>query len=138
MKKALSIQLPELLLSAIFILVTQTSFSQTPGGVTGAVAWYKANAGVTLAAGSVSTWNDNTASANHATQGTAANRPGLETNSINFNPALTFLSPGTPQFLDAGATGLPTANAARTIFFVASFNNTATANSWLYGYGGAS
>ena len=137
MKKALSIPGWRLLLSAIFILTTQLIYSQNPGGVTGSVAWYKANDGVITTAGLVSTWSDRSASANDATQATAGSRPGLATNSINFNPAVTFLTTSTAQFLNAGGTNLPTGNGARTIFFVASFNNTATTNAWLYGYGGA-
>lgn len=138
MEKALSIPARRLLLSAIFILATQQiTYSQNPGGVTGSVAWYKANAGVTLTSGFVSTWNDNSASANHATQGTAANRPGLATNSVNFNPAVTFLIPATAQFLTTAAAGLPGGNTARSVFFVASFNNSATSDAWFYGYGGA-
>ena len=112
MKKALSISLWGLL-SALFVLTTQKIYSQqNPGGVTGSVAWYKANAGVTLTAGLVSQWNDNTTNVNHGTQGTAANRPGLANNSANFNPAVTFLTPSTAQFLNTGATGFPAAAAA--------------------------
>ena len=125
------------LLSALLLLTTQKIYAQNPGGVTGSVAWYKANAGVTITAGLVSQWNDNTASANHGTQGTAANRPDTANNNANFNPAITFLTPGTAQFLNTGATGFPTGAAARSVFFVASFNNTATANAWIWGYTGA-
>ena len=138
MKKVLSISLLGSF-STLLLLTTQRIYSQqNPGGVTGAVAWYKANAGITVTAGLVSQWNDNTVNANHGTQGTAINRPDTVNNNANFNPAVTFLVPSTAQFLNTGATGFPTAATARSVFFVASFNNTATANAWLWGYGGAS
>ncbi len=136
MKKALSIPAWELLLSAIFILATQTIYSQNPGGVTGSVAWYKANAGITMTAGLVSQWSDNTINANHGTQTIAANRPDTTNNSFNFNPAVTFLNPGIQQYLSTPANSLPGGNAARSVFFVASFNSAATGNAWIYGYGG--
>ena len=137
MKKAFSISLRGLF-SALIVLTTQKIYSQNPGGVTGSVAWYKANAGITMTSGLVSQWNDNTANANHGTQGTATNRPDTVNNNANFNPAVTFLVPSTSQFLNTGATGFPAAATARSVFFVGSFNNTATANAWLWGYGGAS
>jgi len=95
MKKAFSISLLGIL-SALFVLTTRKIYSQqNPGGVIGSVAWYKANAGVTITAGLVSQWNDNTANANHGTQGTATNRPDTVNNNANFNPAVTFLVPST-------------------------------------------
>ena len=117
MKKVLSISLLGSF-STLLLLTTQRIYSQqNPGGVTGAVAWYKANAGITVTAGLVSQWNDNTVNANHGTQGTAINRPDTVNNNANFNPAVTFLVPSTVQFLNTGSTGFPTAATARSVFF---------------------
>ncbi|HEY5750464.1 MAG TPA: T9SS type A sorting domain-containing protein [Chryseolinea sp.] len=76
-----------------------SSYGQSPGGVSTNLRWWlKANAGAytdngtTLATNgqAVQFWRDQSTVVNHATQGTAGNRPTYQTNIINGNPALRF------------------------------------------------
>ncbi|MGI9301153.1 MAG: hypothetical protein ACR2RB_00390, partial [Gammaproteobacteria bacterium] len=68
----------------------------SPGGVQGNLRlWLKADAGtgVTNDNDPVATWVDQSSGGNNATQGTAVQRPTLQTdagNRINFNPAISF------------------------------------------------
>ena len=67
-----------------------------PGGVSGAVFWVKADAGVTGVA-NVSAWVDQSGSGNHATQGTMANQPALVANDLNFNPSISSIMNSAPE-----------------------------------------
>jgi hypothetical protein len=72
-------------------LCTTIVFSQSPGGVGTAnlKGWFDANLGVTLSAGFVSAWTDQSGTGN-ASQATATERPTQTSAAINYNPALTF------------------------------------------------
>jgi hypothetical protein len=118
--------------TATYTIIVTREVPVAPGGVLGEAIWYKANSGITLNAANVSQWNDFSANANNAIQGTAVTQPAYTTNSINFNQAVTFS--GT-NFLTAPINNLPSGNSARSLFVVAASANTQTANSWVYGYG---
>lgn len=83
-----------------------------PGGVSGAVFWVKADAGVTGVA-NVSAWVDQSGSGNHATQGTMANQPALVANDLNFNPSINFF--GSSQIMTLAS---PPTNLNSTIFAI--------------------
>jgi hypothetical protein len=83
-----------------------------PGGVSGAVFWVKADAGVTGIA-NVSAWADQSGTSNNATQGTMANQPALVTNDLNFNPSINFS--GSTQIMTLAS---PPANLNATIFAI--------------------
>jgi hypothetical protein len=67
-----------------------------PGGVGGTngttalVTWLDSNRGITTSGTAVTTWNDQSGYANHATQGTPANRPVLTSNALNGSPIVQF------------------------------------------------
>lgn len=75
-------------LSLIFTILFTNLKAQSPGGVAGSAFWVKANAGI--ASSPIATWTDQSGSGNNATQGTAANRPVLVNNTVNFNSAVDF------------------------------------------------
>ena len=109
--------------AVFFALQVGVSFSQAPGNVsTGLRWWLKANAnvysnaGTTLAANgsTVQQWND-LATANHASQVTAGNRPTYRTNRINGYPTLDFTG---NHFLTAGAVSGVGANESFYMFLV--------------------
>lgn len=63
--------------------------SPSPGGISVAVQlWVKADAGVT--GSPVSSWADQSGNGFTLTQGTVGSRPAINSNRINFNPALIF------------------------------------------------
>lgn len=112
-----------------------TLFDQlTPGGVTGAAIWLKADAGVTT--GATMTWADQSGNNRNGTQATATNQPTVNSSLINFNPALVL--DGTNDYLTlSNLTGLPTGTAQVEAFGVA--RNLNTGGSWnhIIAYGSA-
>lgn len=52
--------------------------------------WLKASDGVTLNGSTVSQWSDQSITGYNVSQATAANQPAYTSNSVNFNPALSF------------------------------------------------
>lgn len=123
---------------ALFFTMTCCAvvFAQTgPAGVgssTNNVLWLKAdagvynNAGTTLAANgdNVQQWNDNSGNADHASQGTAANRPNYVTNSINGNPVIRYTAANNDLLM---ATTVGTGNAA-SVWAVASYSSLPSPN----------
>lgn len=71
-----------------------TILAAKPGGggppKTGLALWLKADAGVTLTSGKVSTWADQSGNGNDATQGSGALRPTLNSSSIGGQQGITF------------------------------------------------
>jgi len=76
-----------------FLLFCFSSFlasAQSPGGVSANLrVWYKADAGVT-GSPNVSQWDDQSGNGFDAPQGTGSAQPIINSNVINFNPAITF------------------------------------------------
>ena len=113
---------------------TATLSCVTPGGVTIPSLWYKADEGVTT--GSTLTWSDKSGNGRNAVQATATNQPTLNSNLINFNPALVF--DGTDNYLTIQNTaGLPTSTNQVEAFGVSRNLNTGGGISHLISYGGA-
>lgn len=85
-----------------FIVSIGSSFAQTgPGGVGSSAntsLWLKADAGTSTTTNgtAVSTWNDNSGNANHASQATANQQPIYTSGLINGMPALFFDNIGSP------------------------------------------
>lgn len=77
--------------------VTTKAF--TPAEISDLGAWYDASdtASITESAGAVSQWNDKSGNGNHATQGTAANKPTTGTRTVNSLNVLDF--DGSADFL---------------------------------------
>jgi hypothetical protein len=96
-----------LLSVGLFLLTGMPVYAQSPGGVTGAKVWLKANAGTSTTTQGVvvSDWNDQSGNANNAAYNsspyfgnggshpTASNIVTYQQTGINFNPSLRF--PGT-------------------------------------------
>lgn len=61
-------------------------YAQHPGGVTGASLWLKADAGAANSGGNLTGWTDQTGTNTFTKTGTI----GYLTNSVNFNPAVSF------------------------------------------------
>jgi hypothetical protein len=75
----------------IFLLMVSWSSAQSPGGVSGNLrGWYKGNAGISLSAGFVSQWNDQSGNAFNATQINAGRRATVGTAAINYNNTVVF------------------------------------------------
>ena len=74
--------------------------------------WLKADIGITLTAGNVNIWADQSGNANNATQNAPNNRPSFLDGAMNFNPTLDF--DGNNDFLRGNAGG-----AITTLFLVA-------------------
>ncbi|GEM_PF-4150300 len=73
-----------------------------PGDVTSNLGlWLKADAGTTIATG-ISAWADQSGNGLSADQATADSQPTLNTNRVNGNPAVTFSTTGTADFLNLG------------------------------------
>ena len=70
----------------------QNAVRPEPGGVgSGLTMWYRADAGVSLGAGtSVATWGDQSLGGQDVTQGDLAAQPTWVSNALNGNPALSF------------------------------------------------
>ncbi|WP_161990732.1 DUF11 domain-containing protein [Chryseobacterium viscerum] len=81
------------ILMGIFLIanVFMLTKAQSPGGITPQL-WYKADAGITSSAGTVTQWNNSVPSTtyNLAQQGAAGTTPAYNTSQINFNPSLRF------------------------------------------------
>ncbi len=82
-----------LLVSSVYF----KGYAQSPGGVAGPAAWFKADAGVTSSGGdgtNVSQWDDQSGNAYNITQATNGNRPQYYTTTaaklLNFNPTVYF------------------------------------------------
>jgi hypothetical protein len=80
------------ILMGIFLMLNMLMLTkaQSPGGISPQL-WYKADAGITTSAGTVTQWN-NSASAlyNLVQQGGASTVPAYNTSQINFNPSVRF------------------------------------------------
>lgn len=110
-----------------------TMVPPTPGGVSGAGIWLKADAGVTT--GATMTWADQSGNNRNAVQSTAARQPTVNSSLINFNPALVL--DGTDDFMPLqNLAGLPTGAAAVEGFAVARNLNTAGGWNHIISYGG--
>ncbi|WP_345208642.1 hypothetical protein, partial [Chryseobacterium ginsengisoli] len=93
-------------LIGIFLMLNMLMLTkaQDPGGIT-AQLWYKADAGITQSAGTVTQWNNSaSASYNLVQQGGTTSVPAYNTSQINFNPSIRFdgtndrlYSPTVPQ-----------------------------------------
>ncbi len=100
------------LLGFSFLLFTETTQAQSPGGVSGDnTIWLKANTGVTLSAtNTVTTWAEQSGAAitgDFSTQGTAIGKPTHQppsflANGINFNPYIVFNNTATPNSISSG------------------------------------
>ena len=87
------------------VLTIQYIILPTPGGVSGASIWLKADQGVTT--GATLTWADQSGNNRNGVQSTATNQPTVSSTAFNFNPALTF--DGTNDYLSVqNLAGLPT------------------------------
>lgn len=75
---------------AITFSLAATAGSGTSTAPSGPSLWLKADAGVTLNAGNVMQWSDQSGNNNHAVQTTAANQPALVSNGVNGKPSLRF------------------------------------------------
>ncbi len=106
-------------------LALPCTVTASPGGVTGAAIWLKADAGVTT--GTTLTWADQTGNNRNGVQSSVNNKPVLTASSVNFNPALTF--DGANDYLSLqNLPGLPTGASQVEEFAVA--NNLNTSGYW--------
>jgi hypothetical protein len=78
----------------VLLLTVSFIYAQSPGGVTGARLWYRADAGITQSGGFITQWNNqaNAGSYNLVQNGGAGTYPAYNSasNLINFNPSLRF------------------------------------------------
>lgn len=83
-----------------------------PSNLSNLAAWWKADAGLTLAGSSLSAWADQTTNANNLTQATAAEQPQRVTDGLNSTDTISFagatlsLAAADANSLDLAATGL--------------------------------
>jgi hypothetical protein len=68
--------------------VTNRTSYFVPTQLTGCMLWLRADLGVTLSSGFVSTWADQSGNGNNASQGASANRPGFSQTAMNNLPAI--------------------------------------------------
>lgn len=115
------------------LLLVQLVIAQSPGGVSGASRWYRADTGVTT--GATMTWADQSGNNVNVTQTTAGNQPvyNSATNLINFNPKVTF--DGGNDRLSNATGGVNFGTGAYTVYYVASNTATATVPRWAFGFG---
>lgn len=76
-----------------FFTIGTARTSCGPGGITANLAlWLRADVGTntTTNGAAISSWSDQSATGNNYSQGTGSSQPVYNSNSINFNPALTF------------------------------------------------
>ncbi|MCS7004605.1 MAG: LamG domain-containing protein [Cytophagales bacterium] len=85
------------------------------------VGWFKADTGITLSGGAVSSLEDQGGFNNHSSQTNASQRPTLDSSVFNYNPALSF--DGFDDHLVLPAL-VPSSNTQLTIFAVARQTNT--------------
>ena len=113
-------------------VLTVTFITSTPGGVSGASIWLKANQGVTT--GATLTWADQSGNNRNGVQSTATNQPTVSPSAFNFNPALTF--DGTNDYLSVqNLPGLPTGATQVQQFAVANNLNTPGSFQHIFTYG---
>ncbi len=121
-----------LIFTVTILLTFNTIFAQSPGGVTGAQLWLKADAGTgtTTNGAAISTWTDQSGSGNHATGqlGIPYNfTPGVP--NANFNPYIKFNQNAVGQSFTL-PTGFSDYTNGLTFFSAATFLNSGT-----YAYG---
>lgn len=91
-----------------YTFLVQGSRLSSPGDVaSGLSLWLKANQGVSSSSDLVSSWADQSANSNDASQATSDERPTLTSNNLNGNPTIVF--DGTDDDL-AGGSGFSTAD----------------------------
>lgn len=108
------------------------SFSPGDGTITGLLAWYRADLGVTLNGSTVSAWADQsgTGDANKdATQATPANQPTFVASHANFNSRAVLSFDGTSDYLKTAAWAA-TASQPNTVYSVSRL--TAAASIFIY------
>lgn len=111
--------------SIMLLLMVSFIYAQSPGGVSGASLWLKAdgdNSVTTDASGNVSKWSDFSGNANDMTQSTDIKRPAYINNSlgtINFNPVLSFNGSNNELSDSNGVFGTST-NSNAAVFVVSS------------------
>ncbi|MBS1669721.1 MAG: T9SS type A sorting domain-containing protein [Bacteroidetes bacterium] len=136
--------------SLIFLFVQNSSFAQSPGGVsTNLATWFKANASVFKDAGSTSAangdsvqqWNDKSGNGYNASNAgniqysalPAGDKTGVKpifyTNKSNFNPSLSFGGSSTVSELNLGA-NFPSASSAQTGYSIFVVANPTKSNSY--------
>ncbi|MEC5173497.1 hypothetical protein [Chryseobacterium nepalense] len=78
----------------VLLLTVSFIYAQSPGGVTGARLWYRADAGITQSGGFITQWNNqaNPGNYNLVQNGAAGTIPSYNSTSnlINFNPSARF------------------------------------------------
>ena len=96
----------------------------TPGQIGNLVGWWRADQGVNLTGGKVSSWNDLSGNGNTLTQGTSANQPTFTSSNSTFNHQSTvnFLSTG-PSYMFNNNVNVSQPN---TIFIVFTTDGTST------------
>lgn len=99
-------------------LLRKPTSSFSPADISNLAAWFKADdaASITSSGGAVSQWNDKSAGANHATQGTSTFRPITGTRTINGKNALDFDGLEDHFILPSGLYNI--SNSANTTFIV--------------------
>lgn len=97
---------------------------------TGSLLWLRADAGITLTAGKVSSWADQSGNGRHATMATASRQPVLVTGALNAKPVVRFSG---AQSLSLASPVSPT---SFTIFIVGKNSNPAESLSMILGPGG--
>jgi hypothetical protein len=102
--------------------------AQSPGAVTGARLWLRADAGVTATSGQVSQWADQSGSGQITTQAarTASAAVTLVPSTLNFNPVVQFTGASGQSMLGTASTAF---TGASTIIVVARIN--ASSNQFL-------
>lgn len=95
----------------------QVIVAATPDQITGLNFWLKADAGITQSVNKVSTWADQSTSANNATQVTGAKQPTYITSDLNGKPVVQFTG-------DPVTMGFNSVVNAQTVFVVYKDNGT--------------
>lgn len=102
--------------------------AQSPGGISGASVWLRADQGVAATGANINTWTNQVVGANF----TANGNPQLTAGHVNFNPTVTFSG---SNYLTSASTVLP-ANSPYTKFVVFKFDAAAANNIISSGPGG--
>lgn len=90
----------------------KTPADWTPSQLSNLAAWWKADAGLTLAGSSISAWADSSSNTNNASQGVAAEQPQRVSDGLNSTDVVSFagatlsLSAADHSSLDLASTGL--------------------------------
>mgnify|MGYP002409116259 CR=1 FL=1 len=110
----------------------------SPAGVDGAVLWLRPDKGISIESGqTVSEWQDQSNTGNHATQNTTTLQPMYRNDAqynVNFNPMLEFNN----KYFNLDVNKLPTGNSSRTIVAVAASENNTGDNRYIISWGTAS